>query len=155
MDLANFHKAPCATCGHRDKHSDVSGCIHVDTNPERWCDCDTYVAPATVRPARARTTDPGTSHAAAASITEDTLRANQAAVLDFLRASGPMTDATLVEAYNGTAWSDGTTLPRQSQSGLRTRRAELVTAGLVTDTGEREFLASGRKAIVWAAKAAQ
>jgi hypothetical protein len=38
-----------------------------------------------------------------------------------------------------------------SPSGARTRRAELVARGLVYDTGKRETLASGRKAVVWAA----
>lgn len=152
MNLARFHKAPCANCGHRDKHSDVSGCIHVDTNPERWCDCETYAAPAGAptprRTAKARTTDPGTSHAAAASISEDTLRDSQAAVLAFLREHGAMADVALVDDY-----PQHGDLPRQSASGLRTRRAELVAAGLVEDTGERVRLESGRQAIVWAAKA--
>ena len=157
-NLATFHKAPCATCGHRDKHSDVSGCIHVDMNPERWCDCEAYVAPAAgaprpARAAKARTTDPSTSHAAAASITEDTLRESHTAVLGFLREYGPLTDVDLVIGY-----TDAVGLgmyPRQSQSGIRSRRAELVAAGLVEDTGERTRLASGRQAIVWAAKEAQ
>lgn len=157
MNLAKFHKAPCATCGHTDKHSDVSGCIHVDTNPERWCDCEAYVAPAgaprPARAAKARTTDPSTSHAAAASISEDTLRESQAAVLRFMRNLGPMTDVDLVARYSSAAGLQD--LPRQSQSGLRTRRAELAAAGLVEDTGERVRLESGRQAIVWRAKAAQ
>jgi hypothetical protein len=39
-----------------------------------------------------------------------------------------------------------------SPSGARTRRAELVARGLVYDTGKRETLASGRKAVVWGAR---
>jgi hypothetical protein len=36
-----------------------------------------------------------------------------------------------------------------TESGVRSRRAELVQAGLVRDTGERVKLATGRRAIVW------
>jgi len=38
---------------------------------------------------------------------------------------------------------------RTSESGFRTRCAELVDAGLVADSGQRETLASGRKAVCW------
>ena len=149
-DLSKFHRQPCQTCGHTDMHGEVAGCIGMtSTSPERWCTCTTYVAPpsAAQTQARARNTDPGTSHAAAASISEDALRASQAAVLAFLRDNGPMTDVALVEDYP----QHDDDKPRQSQSGLRSRRAELTAGGLVEDTGQRVRLESGRQAIVWRA----
>ena len=92
--------------------------------------------------ARARRSDPETSHEAANSLPSDRLRASQDAVLAFLRRQGPMIDTVLVDTYNGEV--------HQSPSGLRTRRSELVTRGLVQDTGVRVRLATGRNAIVWA-----
>ena len=91
----------------------------------------------------ARTTDPSTSHEAAASIKNAT-RA-QASVLDvFHDAISGMTDATLVDAYELNGY-----FPEQSQSGIRTRRKELVDAGKIVDSGQRIKLNSGRRAIVW------
>lgn len=95
--------------------------------------------------AHARSTDPGTSHEAARSIDGESLRISQRAVLDLLRTRGPMPDHDLVELYDRTV-----PYPQQSHSGIRTRRRELVDAGLVVDTGERVRLPSGRRAIVWA-----
>ena len=48
---------------------------------------------------RARRTDPETSHAAAASITEADLRVSQSAVLHVLERFGPTTDVGLVYRY--------------------------------------------------------
>ena len=87
---------------------------------------------------RARATDPETSHEAAASVTN--VRPRQAAVLEAFRVNGPMTDSSLRRVYSG---------PAQSDSGLRTRRCELVTLGLLVDTGKRERASNGRRAIVW------
>jgi len=88
--------------------------------------------------AHARSTDPETSHAAASSMTQEKLSNQRETVFETLRVRGPMTDVDLVEL-----------LPLESPSGVRTRRRELVSAGLVEDTGGRETLPSGRKAIVW------
>lgn len=147
---------PCANCGHAAVHSEVAGgCVSPISQPNettRWCPCTTYLEPSRPIPqprvVRARTGDPETSHAATAALTEDTLRASQAAVLRFIRTNGPMTDVALVEDYP--QHSEG--YPRQSPSGLRSRRAELVTGGLVEDTQKRERLESGRQAVVWGAK---
>jgi hypothetical protein len=89
--------------------------------------------------ALARTTDPDTSHEAAASVTNSAKV--QAAILDLL-SHRPFTDDELSRllAYRMTV----------SPSGLRTRRAELVRLGKVVDSGERVRLRSGRRAIVWA-----
>jgi hypothetical protein len=96
--------------------------------------------------ARARSTDPETSWAAARSITPDALRANQSAVLQVLGKYGPMTDEQLADEYARCDW-----FAPQSPSGLRTRRHELQELGLVEDSGERARLRSGRQAIVWRA----
>lgn len=88
----------------------------------------------------ARNTDPKTSHDAAASVTN--LTATQQAILKCY--NRPRTDVSLVEAYRNLK-----NVPRASESGIRSRRAELVGQGLVIDTGLREKLPSGRHAIVW------
>jgi hypothetical protein len=113
----------CAACGYRD-------------------------GPDLATEAHARGSDPATSHAAAASLTD--LRASQMAVLGLLLSLGPMTDETLAGHYKRASENDE--LPKQSSSGLRTRRAELVDAGLVLASGRFEHLTSGRKAIVWKAR---
>jgi len=89
---------------------------------------------------RARTTDPKTSHDAAESVHDVT--ATQDYVLRALRK--PRTDVELLEAYRNFKRA-----PRASESGLRTRRSELVRQGLVRDSGRRVVLESGRAAIVW------
>jgi hypothetical protein len=96
--------------------------------------------------ARARNTDPETSRAAAASLTPPTLRASQEAVLDVFESRRKMTDVEMIDAYNHVL---AFYVPPQSPSGLRTRRKELVRKGFLRDSGEREKMASGRKAIVW------
>jgi len=91
----------------------------------------------------ARATDPLTSHEAAASVGD--VRESQRMVLMMLNAVGPGTDEALVEHAGKVGYPI-------SPSGLRTRRSELVRLGLVEDSGERERLASGRRAIVWRAR---
>lgn len=90
--------------------------------------------------AHARKTDPTTSHQAAASVKDVT--STQAFILKALRK--PLTDVALVHAYRGYK-----TAPQASESGIRSRRAELVALGKVVDTGARVKLPSGRHAIVW------
>lgn len=103
--------------------------------------------------AHTRTTDPVTSHSAALSVR---VTENQQHVLNVLRNEGPMTDVQLVRRYN--YWHGAVVnMPRQSESGIRTRRAELVDKGLVRalidDEGEyvTQRLPSGRQAILWEA----
>lgn len=104
--------------------------------------------------AHARRDDPGTSHAAARSISSDELRESQRAVLLMFDRCGPMTDEEAAAVYEsavmgGVPSMNGVGMPRQSPSGLRTRRDELVTAGYLMDTGARRTLRSGRHAVVW------
>lgn len=101
--------------------------------------------------ATARRTDPQTSHDAARSLTD--LRESQRVILGLLEKFGPGTDDDIARWYrrHGRALP-GTPRRRISPSGLRTRRHELVEHGLVTDTGQRVKLHSGRHAIVWAAR---
>lgn len=75
--------------------------------------------------ARARRADPETSHEAAKSVVE--LRKRQQAVLEVLKC-GPTTDEELVCKYPYFAWEEAD-YPKQSPSGLRTRRSELVALG--------------------------
>jgi hypothetical protein len=88
----------------------------------------------------ARTTDPETSHEAAQSVTNITPLKQE--ILQ--RLMTPMTDQLLYELLDRT--SDLVV----TESGVRSRRSELVQAGLVKDTGAREKLKTGRNAIVWA-----
>ena len=92
---------------------------------------------------KARNTDPVTSHEAAASIRN--ISATQLGILDAL--NRPRPDVDIVEVYQKLKRN-----PRASESGIRSRRAELVAMGLVVDTGSRVKLPSGRRAIVWAKK---
>ena len=95
--------------------------------------------------AHARRTDPETSHAAAESLDPTRLRRSQEFVLGVLRAyPAGLTDEELREAVDRTGYAI-------SDSGLRTRRSELVRLGLVEDSGERATTLAGRQTIVWAA----
>lgn len=99
--------------------------------------------------ALARRTDPSTSHEAAHSITAAQLRKSQDAVLRVLKAYGPLDDLDLIQQYSELEYASG--LPQQSESGLRTRRKELVDLGFVADSGLKSTMPSGRRAILWAA----
>lgn len=89
----------------------------------------------------ARSTDPGTSWAAADSVMK--LTEKRLAVLG-LFAFGSYTDEELRDKYDATPG-----LPEQSDSGLRTRRSELVTMGLLLDSGITRLNRAGRNCIVW------
>ena len=96
----------------------------------------------------ARRTDPSTSWEAARSVSD--LTAKQAEVLALVRHYGPMTDEDIAGRYR----LDIDFLvrkERQSPSGLRTRRNELVKAGLLRWTGETKIGTTGRKMRVWEA----
>ena len=105
---------------------------------------------AEVQHAVARSGDPQTSWDAAHSITSDKIRKSQAAVLKVIRDYGPMNDSTLLQAYRSIYRTEE--FPQQSESGLRTRRSELVEKGLVYATGKLAVMPSGRSSIIWAAR---
>jgi len=100
---------------------------------------------AAVPSAHARTEDPETSHEAAASVTGITEK--QQAV--WLLLGEPRTDPDLAVEYMRRHREQPDTFPKQSMSGLRTRRSELVDAGKVHFTGEYLNTPSGRRAMLW------
>jgi hypothetical protein len=97
--------------------------------------------------ANARSTDPGTSHAAARSITAENMKESQRAVLDCFDRYGPMHDERFLAVYSEVRNSHG--WPQQSESGLRTRRSELVDSRWMRDTGQTVTLPSNRQSTVW------
>ena len=87
----------------------------------------------------ARIGDPDTSHLAAEDITPR-IRILQAAVLSFAASCRPFgfTDPAMNDHFD------------THSSTYRTRRAELVTMGMIEDSGERVCIgASGRKHAIW------
>ena len=92
----------------------------------------------------ARRTDPETSKLAAASISAQRITETQLNVLLCVSWSISMADATLVERFED-YWPY-----LASQSGIRSRRADLTAAGLIKDTGERIKLRGNRSHILWA-----
>ena len=99
--------------------------------------------------AHARSTDPVTSHEAAASLESDAIRASQQAVYECFRHYGPMYDEEFIQKYGWAARTHG--WPEQSPSGLRTRRSELVTRHRKLEDSGRRVLPPGktRRTIVW------
>lgn len=93
----------------------------------------------------ARAGDPETSWQAADSQTGQRLRDSQRVVLTVMRRyPGGLTDEELRAAIDRTGYPI-------SDSGLRTRRSELVRLGRVRDTGFRRVTRAGRHTIVWEA----
>lgn len=103
-----------------------------------------WLRPPTFGPeaAHARSSDPATSHQAAARVTGN-LRETQEHVLTVFRRHGAMTDVELVQRY------EESDLPPQSDSGIRTRRRELVDLGEVEDSGEKKSIPPHGPAIIW------
>lgn len=95
---------------------------------------------AAYQPARARATDPQTSHDAAASVR---LRQTHVTVYQLLR-QGACTDEQLIARARSHL-----TLIQMSDSGIRSRRAELVRAGWARDTGQRGVTVAGRPTTIW------
>lgn len=88
----------------------------------------------------ARLTDPQTSHDAANSVIRLTL--TKRIILEVLQTA--MTDEDLIStirARHGYKFA--------SESGIRSRRAELVREGFVEDSLGRALTESGRQAILW------
>lgn len=97
-------------------------------------------------PLHARRGDPHTSHAAAASVRQLTIRAVHRAQLTLLAEHGDTHDGLWSRYQTERAARDW---PRCSVSGFRTRVSELVDLELVADSGTRVRLPSHRLAIVW------
>lgn len=95
-------------------------------------------------PPMARATDPETSHKAAASISQLKMTENRSAVLNLFVSCRQMTDEEFLVLYDRRDIE-----PHQSESGLRTRRSELVKMGLLRDSGLRKRNGNGRECIVW------
>lgn len=98
--------------------------------------------------ARFRKTDPVTSAEAAASVKN--LPTTQERVLKIFQVRGPMNDEALADVWEYLVRHGG--YPLISDSGLRSRRAELVQRGLLEDSGRRVKMRSGRNSIVWQVK---
>lgn len=88
-----------------------------------------------------RTLDPSTSHAAEKSVSR--LAESYRIILDLFRTYGPMNDEQLVQRWKSNSSKYA------ADSGIRSRRAELVAADRLEDSGERIKMQSGRMSIVW------
>jgi hypothetical protein len=93
---------------------------------------------------QARATDPTTSHEAAASVKN--LSRTQSGILGILRQ--PCTDELLIARYQNMVRLMPELFPRASDSGIRSRRAELFKLGLVEPVGYSKTK-SNRKTIIW------
>lgn len=91
---------------------------------------------------KARNTDPHTSHEAAESVVEVT--ETQLAIYKLLKK--PMMDQDLITEYGKLVLSNKA--PMASESGIRSRRAELVDLELVERKGQGKTW-SGRNCIIW------
>jgi len=94
--------------------------------------------------AHARTTDPQTSHQAARSVN---VTRGQRIVLNEFLMYHHMTDEQLIEVLKIRQGSCPDA--RLSDSGARSRRAELVAIGILKDTGRRTTTAANRKTTIW------
>lgn len=95
----------------------------------------------------ARATDPETSHKAAASVN---LTRGQEIVLEVFERVDNITDFELCAILR--RWAQDDKRFMISESGARSRRAELTAAGILEDSGMRSTLESGRSAIIWQRK---
>lgn len=93
----------------------------------------------------ARTTDPITSHQAAASVTKIT--ETQSVIIWLFEKHMYLTDEQLYAYYTETMALGGA--PMASSSGIRTRRSELTQLGYLEDSGRRAKTISNRNAIIW------
>ena len=98
--------------------------------------------------AHARKTDPPESHDAAGSVSD--LTGKQDAVLKLIRRFPGMADPGIIAGYQMRSKENPDEFPPQSESGIRTRRHELVEKGLVEKAGTIT-LTSGRRGSIWKA----
>lgn len=96
----------------------------------------------TTMTARARNSDPATSHYAADSVTNITeVKRRILACYE----DGGLTDEALIEKYRQ-LWGNR---HKETDSSIRTRRSELHHAGHVIDTGRTGLTRAGRKSVIW------
>lgn len=93
--------------------------------------------------ARARNTDPYTSHLAASQIMDATTL--QIRIIQCFDASQGMNDDELFACYKR-MW--GVSFPA-TEASIRSRRAELRDRGVITDTGRTRRNKNGNKSIIW------
>jgi hypothetical protein len=92
----------------------------------------------------ARHTDPETSHEAASTVKDVSLV--KSIILAILDLGGPLSDEQILMRYYAKAESG---FPRATEQSLRSRRAELVKAGLVEHNGEFAITSNGRRTRLW------
>jgi hypothetical protein len=98
-----------------------------------------------------RRSHPETSRLAARSI--DGLSDKRQAVLSIVATYGPLTHEGIIRRYNEKRIEFDMIIPKQTDSGIRSRCAELVRMGLVEAVdGDHGVTASGRKCNVWRVK---
>lgn len=91
-------------------------------------------------PARARHTDPDTSHAAAATVGELTER-QEAVITVFKMEARFLLDEELVAAYR--SWQGSMGLPSQTDSGIRSRRSEIFNERSLLEQGDKRRMTTG------------
>lgn len=95
---------------------------------------------------RLKRNDPDTSFEAAVSVTPEGAEKLYRNIMEILSCAGPCTDETLLKLLLG-SWECRLT----TASGARSRRAELVEAGWVKNTGNKGVTRAGNAAIIWGA----
>lgn len=95
--------------------------------------------------AHARTSDPETSHEAAALVNASEMQQRVLAI--YRDHPNGLTDEELVAIYAQRFSTGGRSL--ESRSSPRKRRSDLANANLLVDSGQRRPLASGRNGVVW------
>jgi len=91
--------------------------------------------------AHARRTDPQTSHEAAKSVRN--ISETHAIIMDVFSSKGPLTDEQLIAIIRRAPDV------RVSDSGIRSRRSELVKLGKIREHNQNGRTTSGRKCTVW------
>lgn len=90
----------------------------------------------------ARRSDPETSHEAASTVKDVSLV--KSLILGLLASYGELSDEQILTRYKAV---EG--LPKATEQSLRSRRAELVKAGLVEHNGNFAITSNGRRTRLW------
>lgn len=96
--------------------------------------------------ARARRKDPSTSKRAAERASAGLSVKQQAVMVIFRMADGPLLDEELHELYK--TYQKGLKLPNQGPSGPRSRRSDLVKLGKIIPAGKRK-MSTGGSGMTW------